>query len=204
VPIVPIAIGAILLIALIAIIASSVGGGNEPVDVGDGVEQTRPVVVEGGALAPYEPRGSADPALGRPAPELEGASFDGDPVTIRNDGTPKVLVFLSHSCPHCRAEVPVLVDWIEDHGMPDDVDLYGISTNASPDLPNYPPSAWLADERWTAPTIADDADGSAGAAFGLTAFPYFVAVDGAGTVAARITGELSIDQWEAFLDAARG
>ena len=39
--------------------------------------------------------------------------------------------------------------------------------------------------------MADADDGKAATAFGLNAFPYFVAVDGSGKVVARTTGEIT-------------
>ena len=40
--------------------------------------------------------------------------------------------------------------------------------------------------------------------FGLTGYPYFVAVDGEGRVAARDSGELSVPELEALVARARG
>lgn len=60
-----------------------------------GLEQSRPVTITGMPL-PQFPDAGADPAVGMTMPELEGASFDGTPVTITNDGRPKVLLFLTH------------------------------------------------------------------------------------------------------------
>jgi hypothetical protein len=100
--------------------------------------------------------------------------------------------------------VPVITDWLESAGMPDDVDLYAVSTGVSSDAPNYPPSQWLEDESWPVTTIADDADSSVATAFGLRSYPYFVAIDANGDVVARASGELSVEQLEAMLDAARG
>jgi len=65
-----------------------------------------------------------------------------------------------------------------------------VSTSVSLDRPNYPPSAWLAKAGWAPPVLVDDAGSSAARAFGLTAFPYFVLVDGDGKVVARSSGEL--------------
>ena len=59
------------------------------------IEQSRPVTVTGVQLPRY-PNTGADPAVGMAMPELDGASFDGTPVTIANDGRPKVLLFLAH------------------------------------------------------------------------------------------------------------
>ncbi len=118
-------------------------------------------------------------------------------------GVPKVLVFLAHWCPHCQREVPVLVDWLAEHGKPSDVDIYGIATGSTKDRPNFPPSAWLEKEGWDLPTVADSADGTAGMSFGLSAFPFFVALDADNDVVARGSGELSTEEWEGLLDEAR-
>ena len=47
-------------------------------------------------------------------------------VSIEADGRPKIVVFLAHWCPHCQAEVPRLVDWFGENGVPDDVDYANI------------------------------------------------------------------------------
>jgi len=73
------------------------------------VAETRPVEVIGEPLPVYE-SSDADPAVGLTAPVLEGASFDGTPITIGGptDG-PTLVVFLAHWCPHCNREVPELI-----------------------------------------------------------------------------------------------
>lgn len=58
------------------------------------IQQTRPVTITGTVL-PRFPDGP-DPAVGMTMPELEGASFDGTPMSITNDGRPKVLLILAH------------------------------------------------------------------------------------------------------------
>jgi cytochrome c biogenesis protein CcmG/thiol:disulfide interchange protein DsbE len=150
--------------------------------------QARPLRVSGEPL-PALGEDGADPAAGRPAPELWGASFDGRPVTIARDGAPKALVFLAHWCPHCRAELPVLVRWLDNGRLPSGVRLYAVSTAVRPGLPGYPPSGWLREAGWPAPVLADDQAGSAATAFGLSGYPFFVLVDGRGRVVARASGE---------------
>jgi thiol-disulfide isomerase/thioredoxin len=198
-PILPITVGVIALLGIVAVVASR--GGDDGATTPEGTEQTRPVTVEGEPLAVFESDG-ADPAVGRAAPELDGARFDGRALRIGADDRPKVLVFLAHWCPHCRREVPVLASWLADHGAPEHVDLYGVATGTSPNRPNYPPSAWLQREDFSVPVLADDAEGSAGEAFGLSAFPYFVAVDAQHRVVARASGELTVDEWEGLIEQA--
>jgi thiol-disulfide isomerase/thioredoxin len=154
-------------------------------------------VVTGTALPAYAP-GVADPAVGQPAPQVEGSSFDGTPVSIKADGRPKLILFIAHWCPHCQREVPVVQSWLDAKGLPDGVDLISVATAIDPTLPNYPPDAWLARERWSAPVIVDG-DRRIATDYGLTAFPYWVAVGADGRVSDRLTGELTPDQLDALV-----
>ena len=139
-----------------------------------------------------------DAAVGLPIPEVDGRSFDGTPVRITADGRPKLIVFLAHWCPHCQREVPVVQGWLDAKGMPAGVDLLSVATAIDPNRPNYPPDAWLASEHWQVPVIVD-ADNEIATRYGLTAFPYWVAVAADGTVAQRLTGELTPDQLDALV-----
>ncbi len=101
-----------------------------------------------------------------------------------------MLIFLSHSCPHCQAEVPRIVK-LEKQETFDGVEVQTVTTNTSEDLPNYPPSKWLKREQWPfSPVLADDSRLRAFFAFGGEAFPLFVFIDAAGEVVARVTGEI--------------
>ncbi len=57
---------------------------------------------------------------------------------------------------------------------------------------NYPPNLWLEREEWPAPVIVDDETNTVANAFGLTGYPFWVAVDGDGTVVFRRAGALAI------------
>jgi hypothetical protein len=97
----------------------------------------------------------------------------------------------------------VITAWLESAGVPTDVDLYAVSTAVSADQPNYPPSAWLQREKWPIATLADNEAASAANAFGLSGFPFFVAVKADGTVALRASGELTVAQLTALVQLAR-
>jgi len=170
--------------------SSAAGSGAVRACEGARVARSRPVRVTGTPLPQFDGTASTDPAVGAAAPELRGASFDGRPVTIANDGKPKAVMFITHWCPHCRREVPVVERWLKGGGLPSGVELDSVSTSVSPQGPNYPPSAWLAKAGWTVPVLADDSRSTAASAYGLTSFPYFVLVDGKGKVVARASGEL--------------
>jgi cytochrome c biogenesis protein CcmG, thiol:disulfide interchange protein DsbE len=167
-----------------------------------GLEQTRPVQVSGAPLPKFTDN-SDDPAMGQTAPALRGASFDGTPVAITH-GRPKLVLFVAHWCPHCQREVPLIVKHLSSHPLPEGVDLVTVATSTAANRPNYPPSAWLERVGWKAPTLADSSDGTAADAFGLSSFPYFVALDSAGKVVARTSGEMPIDQFDLLVERARG
>jgi thiol-disulfide isomerase/thioredoxin len=151
-----------------------------------------------GADLPAFAPGAADPAVGQPIPAVAGASFDGTPLTIKADGGARLIVFLAHWCPHCQREVPVVQAWLDAKGRPAGVELVSVVTAIDPDAPNYPPDAWLAREHWSVPVIVDT-DGQIATRYGLTAFPFWVAVRADGTVAQRLTGELTPDQLDALV-----
>jgi cytochrome c biogenesis protein CcmG, thiol:disulfide interchange protein DsbE len=214
-------VAALVLVALaVAVLA---GGGDDGDDTatggqdgsgqtaGTGATQEPPgigtdVTVEGEPLTPHE-RGSdpaGDPAVGETVPTLTGIDIDGNPITIAPDGRAKMIVVLAHWCPHCQAEVPVIVDWVADGGLPDDVDLVGIATANSPERPNYPARPWLDDEGWDAPTLLDDSQQTAGLTMGTSAYPFMVVTNADGEVVARTSGELTPDQLSDLVAEAEG
>jgi cytochrome c biogenesis protein CcmG, thiol:disulfide interchange protein DsbE len=161
-------------------------------------------LVEGPALAPFE-AGAPDATVGQPIPGISGAGFDGQPIAVRpDDGRPKIVIFLTHWCSHCQAEVPRIQSWLDAEGAPSTVDLYAVSSFATPERPNYPPDAWLQREHWSVPTIVDDGGSSVAHAYGLNAFPYWVFVRADGTVARRASGELTIEDLERTIDQLVG
>jgi thiol-disulfide isomerase/thioredoxin len=199
-----IGVAALVLVLAGAAIISSGGSNKKKKNTSTaGLEQTRPVVVTGAALPELSQSGD-DPAVGKAIPEAKGQSFDGTPVDIRNDGRPKLILFVAHWCPHCQREVPLLTNYLKSHPLPKGVDLYTVATATTPQRPNYPPSAWLAKVGWKAPTLADSDDAKAANAFGLNAFPYFVAVDGSGKVVARTTGEITTGEFSDLAVKALG
>jgi cytochrome c biogenesis protein CcmG/thiol:disulfide interchange protein DsbE len=171
---------------------TTTGGSGAEGDAGASLDDAA-VTVTGDALSPLPEGGGDDPAIGTPMPTLSGTALDGTSLTIPTTGRPTLIVFLAHWCPHCQAEVPVVQDWVDGGGLPAGVDLVSVSTAIDPRRPNYPPGEWLEREGWTAPVLVDGQDQAAAAA-GLTAFPFFVAVDGEGNVVARESGELTDSQ----------
>ena len=89
IPVVPIVFG-VIAAALVAVVLF---GGGSDVD-GEAIAYGE-VQVTGSQIVRL-PEGGADPALGAPMPEVVGADFAGNAVSIVNDGTPKLLLFLAH------------------------------------------------------------------------------------------------------------
>jgi len=203
--------GVVVLIIVAALVAVLATGGSDdssnasdPTNASDSsaaIQETRPVEVTGDPLAPFEDP-SADAAVGQASPVVAGASFDGTPMTIGGaSDNPTMLVFLAHWCPHCNREVPELIALNDAGGVPDDLDVIGISTGVAADRPNYPPSQWIVDKGWPWPTMADSETSEAMEAFGGTGFPFLVILDSDGNVLARQSGESTADELGAWIDA---
>lgn len=196
-------VGLGVVVVLAGVVAVTVSGGStKPSTVG--LEVTRPVEVLGAPLARMAAGTGADPAVGQVIPSLSGTTFDGQPIAIGPDGRPKLVVFVAHWCPHCQREVPILVDHLVDNRLPVGLDLVTVATGTDPNRPNYPPSSWLKSVGWTAPTMADSPEATAAVALGLSAYPYFVAVDSRGRVVARTSGEITTDQFDQLVRLAAG
>lgn len=170
---------------IIAIAISAVSGGS------DEEEAFGEVTVEGEALPTFGGDPAGDQAVGATAPTVTGVGFDGETVTIAPDGRPKVVAFMAHWCPHCQAEVPRVVDWLEAGNKPENVDFYGVSTLLQRVRGNWPPEQWLQGEGWDVPTIQDDRSNSASAAMGMAGTPYWLVLDGNNEVLFRISGEIT-------------
>ena len=194
------------VVALVAVAAVVLSGGGDDDDgetsstVPDATGGEVAVQVTGTPLAPLEDP-SADPAVGAAAPGLAGSDYAGNAVTIEpgTDG-PMLVVFLAHWCPHCNNEIPVLQQWDEQGGIPEGLQVVGVSTAVSPDRPNYPPAEWLAEKGWAWPVLADDAELTAANAYGVSAFPFLTFIDADGNVTARASGELPVEELQALAD----
>jgi thiol-disulfide isomerase/thioredoxin len=194
-PILLIVFGVIAVALVAAIVLSS----DEP--VGSAGEYGEPTVT-GAHLEPFgdAPTLAQDPAVGMMAPEVTGQDFDGTTVSIAADGTPRVVLFLAHWCTHCQAEVPRVQEWLDAGGGVDGVEIVSVTTSANSGADNWPPSEWLDREGWTSPNIRDDQASSVLEAYGGSSFPFWVFVNGDGTVAVRLAGEIDISTLEAGMN----
>ena len=180
-------LGVVAAVVVAGLVAVFTVRGDEP----DAVQVTvtgEPIPV----MAGNAPVGQ-DIAFGWDAPLISGSDWKGNPVTIDpSDGRPKLIVFLAHWCPHCQAEVPEVQAWLNETGGSSAVDLYGVATSINRSRPNWPPGDWLEREGWTSPTIMDK-NNRASIAYGLSAFPYWVALNSEGKVVFRIARGIGIE-----------
>lgn len=210
--------GVILLVVVVAAVIAIVlsGGGSDddggddgssglsPTSIGEVVAEMLPVEISGEALPTFGSVAS-DSAIGMTAPTLKGLSFDQTPVDVLpGEGGPYMVVFLAHWCPHCNAEIPRLIEWAEGGGVPEGLQIVGVSTSVDANAPNYPPSEWIIDKDWPWPVMADSADRTAAQMYGVGGFPQFVIVGADGTVLYRNSGEMEVEDIDAAVDQALG
>ena len=172
---------------------------------GDDVQENRPVEVTGDALPSLESVGENDVAIGSPVPVIDGATFDGNAMTIggATDG-PTMYVFLAHWCPHCNDEIPELIELNNRGGVPEDMNVVAISTAVTPGEPNYPPSEWIVDKDWPSqwPVRADSVESTSFVVNGGSGFPYLMIVDADGNVLDRASGTKSAEELASWIQDA--
>jgi thiol-disulfide isomerase/thioredoxin len=172
---------------------------------GDDVQENRPVEVTGNALPALGTVVDVDPALGMPTPVVEGTTFDGNAMTIGGptDG-PTLYVFLAHWCPHCNDEIPELIELRNRRGLPEGMNVVGISTAVDNTGPNYPPSEWIVDREWPSewPVMADSAEATGFVVNGGGGFPYLMVVDAEGNVLVRASGTKSAEELATWISDA--
>lgn len=192
--------GVVVVIAFAGVMAIALAGEETASDVHE--NQIADVTVDGDSVPVANPD---DPtaAAGTPAPELSGTSLTGEPMTIANDGTPRVIGFFTHWCQFCQAEVPEVSDWWNAGNAPDDVEVVAVNTSVQRTSGNYPPTDWYEREDWNVPTLLDDGVDSASSAYGLSGYPYWVVVDTEGQVLYQRSGQIGISELERLIDLAR-
>lgn len=193
-----IAVGVVLFAVLIAVLTA---GEREAAVSVDDIAGSPSIQGEQLPPAPQDP--TTDPAVGSPAPVVEGTDFDESSVTIGAPGPPQLVMFMASWCPACQQELTEVVDWMAQGGLPDEVELRAVATGLDASRPNWPPDVWFEEEGFTGEVLVDDADGSVARAYGLPATPFWVALDADGQVVARVAGLLDRTQLTALAEAAQ-
>jgi cytochrome c biogenesis protein CcmG, thiol:disulfide interchange protein DsbE len=190
--------GGVAVVLVAAIVIALASSGATEAKAG---EVSPRITVEGNPLPAFGDSGfgkTGDPGVGEKPPTITGKTFAGKDITFADDGKPRMVLFVAHWCPHCRAEVPRMVA-LAKSGAFKGVEVQTIATGTDPSAPNYPPSSWLKAEHWPFPVMADDAKFRAAAAYGLQFYPYFVFVGADGRVVGRATGEIEPAQLKGVL-----
>ena len=199
-PVVPVAIGVAIVVLAVGLAIAVATGGDESTD--SDLAAFAPVTVQGTNLTGFTTT-EGDPAVGQEAPLLVGETPEGTPVEVGGSsaGEPTLIAFLAHWCPHCQAELPVLVD-LEEQGAFEGVRTVAVLTGTDEAAPNFPPADWLQDEGWAGDVLLDDETMTAATAYGLAGYPFLVMLDADGVVVARTSGELPADDVVAMVEAA--
>ena len=199
-PIVPLAIGAAIVVLAVGLAIALATGGEESTD--SDLAAFAPVTVQGTNLTGFTTT-EGDPAVGEEAPLLVGETPEGTPIEVGGSsaGEPTLIAFRAHWCPHCQAELPVLVD-LEEQGAFEGVRTVAVLTGTDEAAPNFPPADWLQDEGWGGDVLLDDETMTAATAYGLAGYPFLVMLDADGVVVARTSGELPADDVVAMVEAA--
>ena len=174
---------------------------------GDDVQQTRPVEVTGDPLPSLSAVVDVDPAIGMATPVVDGATFDGNALSIGGDTDGATLyVFLAHWCPHCNDEIPELIELKNRGGLPEGMNVVAVSTGVQTTGPNYPPSDWIVEKNWPAewPVLADSNESTAFVVNGGGGFPYLMIADADGNVLDRDSGTKSAEELAAWIQGAVG
>lgn len=191
-------IGGVIAVTAVVSLMSS----NDKPSTATATSEYSEITVTGDVLPPLGDATAADPAIGMTAPVLTGKGFTGNVVTT-TPGTPTLIVFLAHWCPHCQREVPLLVEWDKAGKFPAGVDVIAIATATDAANPNYPPSMWLTREEFPVlwPVMADSKERTAGEAFGLSGYPFFTLLDASGKVVKRMSGAIPMEELTVLMNA---
>lgn len=154
------------------------------------------VTVGGDWLTAFDPTASTDPAVGMPAPIVDGIDYEGNAASIHPTEGPQLVTFQAHWCPHCAANIRNVIEWMANGTIPLWLPVTLVSTAESPTGANYPADKWLQELGWTGRVMRDSNEGNrvagvAAQAYGANGYPFFVVIGVDGTVLARTEGELT-------------
>jgi thiol-disulfide isomerase/thioredoxin len=176
-------------VGLIAIVGALLLTGNDDPDAAPSAAPAGEVVIEG---ATGQPLVAGDTVPTFSAPGLEGGTVSWSDYS----SSPTVLVVWASWCPHCQAELPILVPEVQGRAG---VELVSITT-AVGQQPGPSPQAFLADEGLTLTTAVDDAANTLSTGLGVTGFPTVYYVGSDGTVVSVTSGETSQEAIAGNLD----
>ncbi len=159
------------------------------------------VNISGQTLPSLGEPGTTDTAVGQASPIISGQDFAGTEQLVPKKDKRTMIVVVAHWCPHCQREIPRLVEWEKTGAVPADLDVVILSTSVVESRGNFPPEAWLTRENNPFRVLSDDDSSSAALALGNTGFPTMILVGSDGNVIQRMSGEHTIEEIAAFVQA---
>lgn len=193
-----VAVVVLVLAVVIGLLASNASANRVPLEDIVGSPS-----ITGDPLPPLPDDITNDPAVGLSVPVVEGTTLDGAPITVGEPGRAQVVGLLASWCPACQQELPVISSWVDDGGIPDDVDLVLVNVFSDPNRPNWPPTEWYEEEGYTGPVLADSAASDVATSYGMGGVPSWVVIDETGTAVFRVTGLLEREQLDQLVELAR-
>lgn len=171
-----------------------------------------PVSIEGEALPqPGQPAQDAtaqslfesDTAVGKIVPTIKGKGFDGQEHVIgKGAGKPQAIAVVAHWCHFCQEEVKAAKTWMTDGTVPDGIELIALTTQNSPQRPNWPADKWFEKEQWPGLSVYDapleDGKSPGGDTLGVVSFPTWIFTDGDGKVVGRVSGAIGAEAFKEF------
>jgi peroxiredoxin len=126
-----------------------------------------------------------DSQSGKPAPDFELASINGQPVHLSDyKGHPVLINYWATWCPPCREELPLIQSRHEKYSS----NLVVLAINAGEDLATV--QNYIKTRGFTFPVLLDP-EWKAEALFGILAYPTSVFIDKNGIIQARYVGGLN-------------
>jgi len=141
------------------------------------------------------PNSGVDSASGKFSPVINHKISNDNPIVSYPENTPTIFLFVAHWCPFCQEELPEVIQWIEeDQILEKGVKVVLIVTSIDSEKPNYPPDAWLFNEKWQYPVIYDDQKNLIAEHFGVSYFPSWVFTENDGMVAFTHAGKITKEE----------
>jgi thiol-disulfide isomerase/thioredoxin len=194
----------IIIIGLLIIVV--IGAGIATIAVlATGGEADDQIAINGTPLPPFENDG-VDEAIGMKAPVFRTNDLRGYIKVTGGGGGPndtaKLIGFVAHWCPACQAELPIVVDWLDQNPLPDRVEMVMISTWEDESRDNYPAEDWFHEVGWPETALGDSSDGKIASAYGLVSTPYWVVLDDANFVLERFSGGVGEEELDSMVALA--
>ena len=150
--------------------------------------------ISGEKISIVDPLTKVDNSRGMNSPVVEFKIPEENIYVTYPENTPTIFLFVAHWCPFCQEELPEVVNWIEDKDILNKgVNIVLIVTNIDSNKANYPPDAWLYNERWKYPVIYDDEEATLAEYFGVSYFPSWVFTETSGEIAFTHAGKIGVE-----------